>query len=52
MPTSGRTKVTSPKIAKLASKQLRRRSTARVQKRVAGSDLAQAGGKKGKGIKK
>jgi hypothetical protein len=37
---------TSPKVAKDAAKQLRDPKSTPAQKRVAGSDLGQAGGKK------
>jgi hypothetical protein len=43
--TPGRKKVTSPQVARKASKQLRDPQTPRKQRSVAGSAVAQAAGK-------
>ncbi len=47
MVAKGRNKVTSPKVAKIASNLLRKSKISKVKK-VSASDLAQAGGKRKK----
>jgi hypothetical protein len=42
---SGRNKVTSPKIAKLGSKELRSKTNSMTTKRLAGTAVSQAAGK-------